>query len=116
MENLKNFSRELGIAVIGNAIVKENGLKNRAFLFDAGKEIGFQDKIHPKRVEKSFGINPGNKLSVFEVKGVKVCRFAGIKGTEIAFNPVISFKKTELREKVTDIAYTSQCLSITDMR
>ncbi len=106
---LERFSREFDVVAIGNAAVDDNGLKNRAFIFDSGDVVGYQDKVHPTRVERALGITCGERLSVFGVRGVKVCilvcadilypelcRVAGIKGAEIAFNPVVSFKRSEL--------------------
>lgn len=106
---LKRVSSEYGVIVSGNAVVDDNGYKNRAFLFDSGELIGVQDKIHPTRVERNLGIQCGSKLEVFEVRGAlvstlicadilypEICRVAALKGAEIVLNPVVSFKKSEL--------------------
>lgn len=106
---LKRVSSDYGVVVSGNAVVDDNGYKNRSFLFDSGELIGVQDKIHPTRVERNFGIQCGSKLEVFEVRGAlvstlvcadilypEICRVAALKGAEIVLNPVVSFKKSEL--------------------
>ncbi len=106
---LKRVSSDYGVVVSGNAVVDDGGYKNRAFLFDSGELIGVQDKIHPTRVERSFGIQCGSKLEVFEVRKAlvstlicadilypEICRVAALKGAEIVLNPVVSFKKSEL--------------------
>ncbi|MET1124419.1 MAG: carbon-nitrogen hydrolase family protein [Archaeoglobaceae archaeon] len=106
---LRRISREYDVVTIGNAVVGDAGLRNRAFIFDGGEVVGYQDKIHPTRTEREFGIVPGDRLSVFEVRGAKIavlvcadilypelCRVAGIKGAELAFNPVVSFKYSQL--------------------
>ncbi|WP_257640123.1 carbon-nitrogen hydrolase family protein [Archaeoglobus fulgidus] len=106
---LKRISSEHGVVVSGNAVVDENGYRNRSFLFDSGELIGVQDKIHPTRVERELGIQCGTKLEVFEVRGAmistlvcadilypEICRVAALKGAEIVLNPVVSFRKSEL--------------------
>ncbi len=106
---LKKVSSEFGVAVSGNAVVDDNGYRNRSFLFDSGELIGVQDKIHPTRVERNLGIQCGTSLEVFEVRGAlistlicadilypEICRVAALKGAEIVLNPVVSFKKSEL--------------------
>jgi predicted amidohydrolase len=106
---LRDLSREYRITVSGNAVVEDEGLYNRAFVFNDGELEGFQDKIHPTRTEREMGLKCGRKLDVFEVNGVKlcilvcadilypeICRVAAIKGAEIALNPVVSFKTSEL--------------------
>ncbi len=109
---LKNFSKDYGVAVCGNVVIEDNGLKNRAYIFKNGELIGYQDKIHPTRIERSYGISRGNKLEVFEVNNAKICilicadilypeicRIAGLKFVDIALNPVVSFKYSELPGK-----------------
>lgn len=110
---LERISREYGIAVSGNVVVRDKiGLKNRAYIFRDGEVVGYQDKIHPTRVERSYGIVSGERLEVFDLNGVKICtlicadilypelcRVAGLKGVEIALNPVVSFKESELPGK-----------------
>lgn len=109
LEFLQNISREYSVITSGNLIFKGDEFTNRAFIFDSGEIVGFQDKIHPTRTEKTFGIVPGRKLNVFNVRKVKtcilvcadilypeLCRIAGLKGVEIALNPVVSLKYSEL--------------------
>ena len=107
---LRKISGEYGVAVSGNAVVEsEDGYYNRSFIYDSGELVGWQDKVHPTKVERELGIKCGDKFEVFDVKGVKLgvlvcadilypelCRVAGLKGAEIILNPVVSFKKPDL--------------------
>lgn len=106
---LKNISREYSAVLIGNAVVEDKGLRNRAFIYDSGEVVGFQDKMHPTEVEKSLGVVAGDRLRIFELRNAKlcilvcadilypeICRVAGLKGVDIAFNPVVSLKYSEL--------------------
>lgn len=107
---LRTMSKEFDVTVSGNAIIKgEEGIFNRAFIFKGGELIGYQDKVHPTRTERLYGIKCGEKLNIFDLDGVKLavlvcadilypelCRVAALKGAEIALNPVVSFKKSEL--------------------
>lgn len=106
---LERVSSEFGVVVAGNAVVDEYGYRNRCFLFNNGEMVGFQDKIHPTRVERELGIKSGDKLRVFDVRGVKLsilvcadilypelCRVAGLKGSDVVLNPVVSFRRSEL--------------------
>lgn len=106
---LKRISREFGVVAVGNVVCKADAIYNRAIAFDNGDAIAHQDKIHPTKTEKFLGISPGKTLNVFNVKKAKVCilicadilypelcRVAGLKGAEIALNPVVSFKHSDL--------------------
>lgn len=106
---LEKISREYGVISCGNVVEKAEKTTNRAFIFDSGDVVGYQDKVHPTKTEKTFGISPGEKLNVFEIRNTKICvlvcadilypelcRIAGLKGVEIALNPVVSFKHSEL--------------------
>ena len=109
IEFLRRLSREYSCIVAGNALEEKNGRTyNSLFIFDSGECLGVQEKLHPTRVERNLGIGCGEKLKVFEVKGVKIaalicadilypeiCRVAGIKGADIVLNPVVSLKKSE---------------------
>ncbi|MCS7144381.1 MAG: carbon-nitrogen hydrolase family protein [Archaeoglobaceae archaeon] len=109
LEFLQRISREYSVITSGNIVFKGDRITNRAFIFDSGDLIGYQDKVHPTRNEKILGITPGEKLSVFNIRKSKICvlvcadilypelcRIAGLKGAEIALNPVVSFKYSEL--------------------
>ncbi|MDK2794935.1 MAG: hypothetical protein PWQ22_63 [Archaeoglobaceae archaeon] len=109
LQFLRKISKEYGVVTSGNIVFNEGKTTNRAFIFDSGDVIGYQDKVHPTRTEKTFGIVPGEKLNFFEVRKAKICvlicadilypelcRIAGIKGVDIALNPVVSFKHSEL--------------------
>ena len=105
---LKSVSSEYGIIACGNAVVKDRGYFNRAFLYDKGDLIGAQDKLHPTRSEREMGIKCGKEFKIFNV-GFRVailvcadilypelCRVAGLRGADVVMNPVVSFKKPEL--------------------
>jgi len=110
---LKKVSSETGTIVCGNIIVKENNsYKNRAFILKDGEIMGYQDKIHPTRIERELGISCGHELNLINVDGLNIgilicadilypelCRVAGLKGSELILNPVISFKQSELPGK-----------------
>lgn len=106
---LRRFSSEYGVVVSGNGVVDDGGYVNRSYLYDDGELIGWQDKVHPTRVERSLGVRCGEKLEIFDVREIKVsilvcadilypelCRVAALKGAEIVLNPVVSFKRPEL--------------------
>lgn len=109
LEFLRRISREYSVITSGNVVFKEEKITNRAFIFDSGEIVGYQDKVHPTRNERALGINPGERLNVFGIRRAKICvlvcadilypelcRIAGLKGAEIALNPVVSFKYSEL--------------------
>ncbi|MDW7990027.1 MAG: carbon-nitrogen hydrolase family protein [Archaeoglobaceae archaeon] len=106
---LRRISKEFGIVACGNFVCKEDLISNRATIFDSGDYIAYQDKIHPTKTERFFGITAGKKLKVFRVRNVEICilicadilypelcRVAALKGAEIVLNPVVSFKYSEL--------------------
>jgi len=107
---LESMSKEYDAIIAGNALRKEeDGYFNTLYIFDSGDLVGMQDKIHPTRTEREMGIKCGNKLSVFEIRKVRVsalicadilypelCRIAGLKNADIVLNPVVSFRKSEL--------------------
>lgn len=106
---LRRISREFGVIAVGNVVCKLDMLYNRALIFENGDLVAYQDKIHPTRAEKFYGINPGKSLKVFSVRKARLCvlvcadilypelcRVAGLKGAEIALNPVVSFKRSDL--------------------
>lgn len=112
MEFLKRISEEFKVVTCGNIVWKEDLMFNRAFVFDSGEIVAFQDKIHPTKTERFYGINPGKKLKVFGIRNAKICilicadilypelcRVAALKGAEVALNPVVSFKHSELPGK-----------------
>lgn len=109
VEFLRRLSREYSCIVAGNALKEKNGrIYNSLFIFDSGDCLGVQEKLHPTRVERNLGVSCGEKLKVFEIRGVKIaalicadilypeiCRVAGIKGVDLVLNPVVSLKKSE---------------------
>ncbi|MEM2190273.1 MAG: carbon-nitrogen hydrolase family protein [Archaeoglobaceae archaeon] len=109
LEFLRRISKEYSVVTSGNIVFKEDKITNRAFIFDSGEVVGYQDKVHPTRNERALGIASGERLNVFNVRRAKICvlvcadilypelcRIAGLKGAEIALNPVVSFKYSEL--------------------
>ncbi|MCX8172033.1 MAG: carbon-nitrogen hydrolase family protein [Archaeoglobaceae archaeon] len=109
LDFLKKISKEHSVVTCGNLMFNSEKLTNRAFIFDSGEVVGYQDKVHPTKVEKTLGISPGDRLNVFTVRKTKICvlvcadilypelcRIAGLKEVEIALNPVVSFKHSEL--------------------
>ncbi len=109
LEFLKRLSREFGVLVVGNVVYKADAIYNRAVVFDNGDEIAHQDKIHPTKTERFLGISPGKSLRIFNARKAKICilicadilypelcRVAGLKGAEIALNPVVSFRHSDL--------------------
>ncbi len=105
---LKRISSEYGVIACGNAVVKDGGYFNRAFLYDRGELVGVQDKMHPTRNERAMGIECGREFRTFDV-GFRIailvcadilypeiCRVAGLRKVDVVMNPVVSFKKSEL--------------------
>ncbi|MEM3391219.1 MAG: carbon-nitrogen hydrolase family protein [Archaeoglobaceae archaeon] len=106
---LKRISREFKVVAVGNVVYKAETIYNRAVVFDNGDAVAYQDKIHPTKTERVLGISPGKALNVFSVRKAKfcilvcadilypeLCRVAGLKGVEVALNPVVSFKHSDL--------------------
>ncbi|MFN3384281.1 MAG: carbon-nitrogen hydrolase family protein [Archaeoglobaceae archaeon] len=109
LDFLERISREFGVVTVGNVVYKAGAIYNRAMVFEGGDEIAYQDKIHPTKTERFLGISPGKSLRIFNVRKAKVCilicadvlypelcRVAGLKGAEVALNPVVSFKHSDL--------------------
>ncbi len=108
-EFIERLSREYDCIIAGNGLEKRDGRAyNSLYVFDSGELIGVQEKLHPTKVERNMGVCSGSRLKVFDVRGVKfaslvcadilypeICRVAGLKGADIVFNPVVSFKKSE---------------------
>ena len=102
---LASVSKDNKIIVVGNILESdESGYFNTCLIFENGKEIGKQRKVHPTEREEKFGIKHGDGFEVFQSKigklGVLVCadvlypeagRILGLKGADIVFNPVVSF-------------------------
>ncbi|MDI9609747.1 MAG: carbon-nitrogen hydrolase family protein [Archaeoglobales archaeon] len=109
IEFLQRISKEYSVITSGNIVSSGDKITNRSFIFDSGDILGYQDKVHPTRNERALGIVPGERLNVFSVRRAKLCvlvcadilypelcRIAGLKGAEVALNPVVSFKYSEL--------------------
>ncbi|TDA30756.1 MAG: carbon-nitrogen hydrolase family protein [Archaeoglobi archaeon] len=109
LQFLQRISKEYDVITSGNVVFNAEKTTNRAFIFDSGDVVGHQDKVHPTRTEKAFGVTPGERLNFFDVRKTRICvlvcadilypelcRIAGLRGVEIALNPVVSFKHSEL--------------------
>jgi len=108
-EVIRRLSREYGCIIAGNGLEKRDGRAyNSLYIFDSGELIGVQEKLHPTKVERNMGVCCGNRLKIFEIRGVKfaslvcadilypeICRVAGLKGVDVVLNPVVSLKKSE---------------------
>lgn len=99
-EAMAAWSRDSGLVVAGNAI---EGKTNVGFVFDAGKLVLAQPKIHPMPREVANGIEGGPALRAGLVLGLKtgmlVCadilypeaaRVLSLQGAELLLNPVMS--------------------------
>ena len=109
---LENVSKEFSVTVAGNVIRKDEHYYNSLYIFKNGELLGYQDKIHPTRTERSLGIRCGCEIKIFEIDGVKIAalicadilypelsRIPALKGAEIVLNPVVSFKHSVLPAK-----------------
>jgi len=99
-----DLSRDLGCAVAGTTLVESGAaLNNRGIVYDHGRLVGAQTKIHPMPREAANGIVGGDRLATFEVAGrragILVCadvlypeaaRVLALDGAEILLVPVMS--------------------------
>jgi omega-amidase len=104
---LSRISRELGIALAGNVLRREGGhLHNTLLVFDGGRLVGQQDKLHPMPTEETWGVAPAHQLGVFGWRGARiggvVCadvlhpegvRILALRGAEVLLVPVMSWLK-----------------------
>lgn len=106
---LRKITREFGVVAVGNVVCRADAVYNRALIVESGDVVGYQDKIHPTRTERSLGISPGKSLRAFNIRKARICvlvcadilypelcRVAALKGAEIALNPVVSFRHSDL--------------------
>ena len=103
---LKGVSKDYKLVVAGNILEEsiEGGYFNTCLIYENGKKIGMQRKVHPTEREEKFGLKHGDEFEIFNSKigklAVLVCadvlypeagRVLGLKGADIVFNPVVSF-------------------------
>jgi predicted amidohydrolase len=101
---LEDISSDYDLIIAGNVIEPSGGNHfNTCFIYECGKLIGEQRKVHLTKGEEKFGLKNGEELDVFTSKictlGVLVCadvlypeacRVLGLKGADVVFNPVVS--------------------------
>ncbi|MDY6966113.1 MAG: carbon-nitrogen hydrolase family protein [Halobacteriota archaeon] len=106
---LRDASRDYNLIVAGTMIEsKEGGYFNTCFIYERGRLLGKQTKVHLTEREEKFGLKHGDEFLVFEsgigVLGVLICadvlypeagRILGLKGAEIVLNPVVSFYRDD---------------------
>ncbi|MCA1813845.1 MAG: carbon-nitrogen hydrolase family protein [Halobacteriales archaeon] len=102
---LQRASKELGMTVAANAPVRDGGLWNRLLVYDDGRLVGQQDKVHPMPTEERWGVQAAQRIAAlpWDVKlGGLVCadvlhpeqaRLLALQGAELLLNPVMSFRR-----------------------
>lgn len=97
-------SRALGIVVAGNVVERQDGaLLNVGVVYDAGRSVLEQPKIHPMPREVQAGVQGGASLRAGKVRaidvGMLVCadilfpeaaRVLALQGAQVLLNPVMS--------------------------
>jgi predicted amidohydrolase len=111
IEFLADTSRDYDLIIAGNVIersTRECGYYNTCLVYENGRLIGRQRKVHPTENEERFGLKRGDSFDVIKsgvcTLGVllcadilypEACRVLGLKGAEIVFNPVVSTYKDD---------------------
>jgi predicted amidohydrolase len=112
-EAVQDISRDLGLAIAGNALARHEGhLHNTLFVFDRGALVGQQDKLHPMPTEERWGVLPAHDLVPFAWQGARVggvvcadvlhpegVRILALRGAEVLLVPVMSWLKPNDRGK-----------------
>ena len=110
---VQRVSAATGLCLAGNAPERADGaLWNTLFVFDAGRLVGQQRKLHPMPREELWGIAAARDLAVFEGRGARlgglVCadvlhpeaaRILALHGAEVVLNPVMSWLKPNDKTK-----------------
>lgn len=97
----ERVSREHGAVVAGNVISRG---RNLGLLWRDGDLRCIQPKVHPTLLERKWGLRPGSRLRRWSLgeftAGILVCAdvlypvtAAGLAGTDLIFNPVVSRKR-----------------------
>lgn len=106
-EALQRIARDLGMALAGNVLVREQGhLHNTLLVFDRGQLVGQQHKLHPMPVEETWGVTAAHDLQPFAWRDTRlggvVCadvlhpegvRILALRGAELLLVPVMSWLK-----------------------
>ncbi|MGQ0535936.1 MAG: carbon-nitrogen hydrolase family protein [Methanobacteriota archaeon] len=101
---LASASKRHGLVVAGNALVPEGRrLYNRLFVFDRGRRVLSQDKVHLMPMESRWDLSRGGRFATARVRGVPtgalVCadilhpeaaRILAILGARVVLVPVMS--------------------------
>lgn len=116
-------SGALGLAVAGNLVEPRAGaLANVGVVYDAGRLVLAQDKVHPMPREAAAGVVGGARLAVAEVAGVPtgllVCadilypeaaRVLALRGAEVLLNPVMSpYRAEDLTRGARDAIFVAR--------
>lgn len=74
LKTLEAYSRRLVGTVVGGTLVEREGPRyyNACHVFDSGRYAGVYRKMYPTSHEIGVGISPGEKYSVFEVRGIRL--------------------------------------------
>ncbi len=101
---LARQSAQSGVAIAANLIeATDAGVFNVGVVYESGRRIASQQKVHPMPSEESSGIASGAAFEAFDLRGVPtgmlVCadvlypeasRVLSLKGARILLNPVMS--------------------------
>jgi predicted amidohydrolase len=104
---LANASQQAGLAVAGNAPVRDaRGLWNALLVHERGRLVARQDKVHPMPTEDRWGVRAAEAFAAAPwgstKLGMLVCadvlhpeaaRILALQGAEVLLNPVMSFRK-----------------------
>lgn len=117
-------SRAHGLALAGNVLepASDGGLRNLGVVYERGRSVLEQEKIHPMPREAAGGIIGGASLAVAQVEGLTagmlVCadilypeaaRVLALQGAEILLNPVMSpFNERDLTRGSRDSIFIAR--------
>ena len=117
-------SRAHGLALAGNVLehAPDGGLRNIGVVYERGRSVLEQEKIHPMPREAAGGIVGGARLAVAQVEGLTagmlVCadilypeaaRVLALQGAEILLNPVMSpFNERDLTRGSRDSIFVAR--------
>lgn len=101
---LESVSEEYNLIVAGTVLERASeGYFNTCLIYDSGRLIGSQRKVHLVEREDKFGLLHGNEFHVFksrvgtlavlvcaDVLYPEACRVLGLMGADIVLNPVAS--------------------------
>lgn len=104
---LQGISRGAGLALAGNALERRGGsLWNALCVFDRGRLVGEQRKLHPMPTEERWGVAAARELEPLpwgptrlgglvcaDVLHPEAARILALRGAEVLLNPVMSYLK-----------------------